>query len=192
MSTVRPGNRPALLVVDVQAGVMADAWDAPHVIRNVARAVDRARSESVPVIWVQHESDHELPRGSPQWALVPELVPAQGEVRIHKRFNSSFEDTTLEQELARLGVTHVVLAGAMTNWCIRSTAYGALDRGYDLTLIKDAHTTASIALADGTLIEAAGIVRELNVAMTWVDYPGRLSGTAAVDEVKFSEPGGVK
>jgi len=192
MSTVRTGNQPALVVIDVQAGVMARAWDATHVIRNVARAVEKARAEGVPVIWVQHESEDELPRGSPQWHLVPELVPAEGEVRIHKRYNSSFEDTTLEMELMRLGVTHLVVAGAMTNWCIRSTAYGALERGYDLTLIKDAHTTASIALADGSMIEAAGIVRELNVAMTWQDYPGRKSGTAAVDEVNFAQPGGVK
>jgi nicotinamidase-related amidase len=131
-------------------------------------------------------------RGTPQWEFVPQLKPAEGEVRIHKRFNSSFEDTRLEAELKRLGVTHVVLAGAMTNWCIRATAYGALDRGYDMTLIKDAHTTSTIALADGTKIEAAGIVHELNVAMTWIEYPGRKSGTAAVEEVKFAEPGGVR
>jgi nicotinamidase-related amidase len=192
MSTIRSGNQPALVVVDVQVGVMADAWDVTHVVRNIVRAVEKARTEGVPVIWVQHESDDELPHGSPQWQLVPELRPAEGEVRIRKRFNSSFEDTALERELERLGVTHVVLAGAMTNWCIRSTAYAALDRGYDLTLIKDAHTTSSIALADGTKIEAAGIVGDLNVAMTWVDYPGRVSGTAAVDEMKFAQPGGVK
>ena len=51
------------------------------------------------------------------------------------------EDTALEATLAARGVSHVVLAGAESAWCIRATAYGALERGYDLTLIDDAHTT---------------------------------------------------
>jgi nicotinamidase-related amidase len=82
------------------------------------------------------------------------------------------------------------LAGAATNWCIRATAYGALARGYDLTLIKDAHTTGTIQLENGSKIEAASIVQELNIAMTWVSYPGRTTGTAAAEEVDFGTPGG--
>jgi nicotinamidase-related amidase len=113
MATVREGNGSALLIVDVQVGVMNDAWDAERVISNVARAVERARDEDVPVIWVQH-SDTDLPQGSSAWQLVPALQPAAGEPLIHKRFESSFEQTLLEDELARLGATHVVLAGAAT------------------------------------------------------------------------------
>ncbi|HEX7157027.1 MAG TPA: isochorismatase family protein, partial [Burkholderiaceae bacterium] len=164
---------------------------AARIVQNVSRAVERARAEGVPVIWVQH-SGEDLPYGSPAWQWVPELAPADGEPRVHKRFNSSFEETALEQELARLGATHIALAGAATNWCIRATAYGALDRGYDLTLIKDAHTTGTIERDDGTRIEAANIVDELNVAMTWLSYPGRANGTATVDEVDFSTPGGAR
>ena len=140
MATVRGGNKIVLAVVDVQVGVMKDAWDAQRVIENIAVAVERARSAGVPVVWVQHSSQ-ELPSGSAQWQWVPELVPAQGEVLVPKNYNSSFEKTSLDSELARFGATHIVLAGAATNWCIRATAYGALDRGYDLTLVKDAHTT---------------------------------------------------
>ena len=191
MTAIRSGNQPVLLVVDVQVGVMADAWEAPRVIKNVARAVTRAREQSVPVIWVQHEGD-QLPRDSSSWQLVPELVPAEREARIYKRFESSFEATKLEDELAGVGATHIVLAGAATNWCIRATAYGALDRGYDLTLIKDAHTTESIDLGNGSRIDATSIVSELNVAMTWLDYPDRKSGTASAEEVNFAVPGGVR
>ena len=188
MATVREGNQAALLVVDVQVGVMSEVWDAPRIIKNVARAVERARGLDVPVIWVQH-SDEELVFGSPEWRWVPELVPAEGEPLIHKRFNSSFEQTVLEDQLANFGATHIVLAGAATNWCIRATAYGALDRGYDLTLVEDAHTTGTIELEDGVRIEAADMVRELNIGMTWVSYPGRKSGTAAAEEVDFATPG---
>jgi nicotinamidase-related amidase len=189
MATVREGNKGVLLVVDVQAGVMSEAWDAPRIIGNVSRAVDRARDQGVPVVWVQH-SDDDLRRGSPEWQWVPELVPTDREPVIHKRFNSSFEQTGLDEALARLGGTHITLAGAATNWCIRATAYGALDRGYDLTLIKDAHTTGTIQLENGSKIEAASIVQELNIAMTWVSYPGRTNGTAAAEEVDFGTPGG--
>jgi nicotinamidase-related amidase len=191
MASIRAGNQPVLVIVDAQAGVIAEAWDAARVIKNIARAVERAREQSVPVIWVQHEDD-ELRRDSPPWQFVPGLAPAEGEARIDKRFESSFEETNLGNELTRVGATHLVLAGASTNWCIRATAYGALDRGYDLTLIKDAHTTKSIELKDGTTIEAAGIVAELNVVMTWLSYPGRKNGTARAEEVDFRISGAAR
>ena len=191
MATARPGHQPVLLVVDVQAGVVQDAWEAPRVIGNVARAVERARAGGVPVVWVQH-ADDELPTGSAAWQWVPELAPAEGEALIPKNFNSSFEQTTLDDELARLGATHIVLAGAATNWCIRATAYGALERGYDLTLIKDAHTTGSMQLEGGMRIEAAQVVQELNIAMTWLSYPGRRNGTATAEAVDFNSPGGAR
>jgi nicotinamidase-related amidase len=191
MATVREGNKGVLRVVDVQVGVVREAWDAPRIIKNVARAVERARAQGVPVIWVQH-ADDELPHGSPDWQWVPELVPAEGETRIHKGFNSSFEKTTLEEALAKLGATHLVLAGAATNWCIRATAYGALERGYDLTLVKDAHTTGSMDLDNGVRIEAANVIHELNVAMKWVSYPDRTNGTATAEEVDFTTPGGTR
>ena len=185
MATVRKGNKGVLLIVDVQVDVMRDAWDAARVINNVSRAVERARAQGVPVMWVQH-ADDDLPYGSPQWQWVPELSPAKGEPLIRKGFNSSFEQTALDEELAKLGATHIALAGAATNWCIRATAYGALDRGYDLTLIKDAHTTGTIELDNGARIEAESVVNDLNVAMKWLSYPGRTNGTATADEVTFA------
>jgi nicotinamidase-related amidase len=189
MATIREGNKTVLLVVDVQVGVVGEAWDAPRIVGNVARAVERARKEGAPVIWVQH-SDEELVYGSEAWQWAPELTPAADEPVIHKQFNSSFEQTTLEDELARLGATRIALAGAATNWCIRATAYGALDRGYDLTLLKDAHTTGPMEFDDGMRIEAESIVRDLNVAMTWLSYPGRVNSTATAEGIDFAAAGG--
>ena len=177
------------MVVDVQVGVVGEAWEAPRVVANVARAVERARAAGVQVVWAQH-ADDELLHGSAGWQWVPELVPADGELRIHKHFNSSFEATGLDDELARLGAARIVLAGAATNWCIRATAYAALERGYDLTLVSDAHTTGTMTLDDGTKIDAATVVRELNVAMTWLSYPGRTNGTATAEAVDFSATAG--
>ncbi len=188
MATVREGNKGVLVVVDVQVGVMREAWEAARVIGNIARVVDRARSARVPLVWVQHSSE-ELAQDSPAWQWVPELQPAPDEALIHKRFESSFEQTTFEEELAGLGATHIALAGAMTNWCIRATAYAALERGYDLTLVADAHTTSSMALDNGSRIEAASVVAELNVAMTWLSYPGRTNGIAKAEEIDFASAG---
>ena len=185
MATIREDNQPVLLVVDVQVGVMREAWEAPRIIRNVCLAVEKARARGIPVIWVQH-AGKELVYGSPDWQLVPELSPAEGEARIYKQFNSSFEQTPLEETLSRLGATHIVLAGASTNWCIRATAYGALERGYDLTLIKDAHTTETIVFDDGTKLEAAVIILDLNIAMKWLSYPGRTNTTEEAGKIEFA------
>ena len=157
----------------------------------MSRAVERARAQNVPVIWVQHEG-RDLACGSAEWQWVSEATPAEGETLIHKRFNSSFEQTALDEELAKIGATHIALAGAATNWCIRATAYGALDRGYDLTLIKDAHTTGSMELDDGVQIEAASVIHDLNIAMSWLSYPGRTNGTATAEAVDFASPGGTR
>ncbi len=189
MATIRQGTQGALVVVDVQVGVVRAAWEAGRVIRNVALAVEKARARGLPVIWVQH-SDDELVRGSPEWQWVPELVPAHDEALFHKQFNSAFEDTALESRLEALGVSHIVLAGAATNWCIRATAYAALDRGYDLTLLEDAHTTETMALDDGSKIEAADSVRDLNLTLKWVSYPGRRNATAKTAEVDLAALGG--
>lgn len=185
MATVRAGRKGVLLVVDVQVDVMKEAWDAPRIIQNIARAVVRARQMGVPVVWVQH-ADDDLPAGSEGWQWAGALTPAPGEPVIGKHFNSAFEQTTLADELARLGASHITLAGAASNWCIRATAHGALERGYDLTLVKDAHTTETLVLDDGSRIEAASIVAELNIAMAWLSYPGRSSATATAEAVDFA------
>jgi nicotinamidase-related amidase len=191
MATVREGNKAVLVVVDVQIGVIRETWDANRIVGNVARAVDRARYQGVPVIWVQH-SDEDLIAESPEWQWVPELTPHKGEPLIHKHFESSFEQTALEEELAKVGATHIALAGAATNWCIRATAYGALERGYDLTLISNAHTTRTMELDGGAKVEATSVISDLNVAMTWLSYPGRRNGTAKAEEVDFSATAGTK
>jgi nicotinamidase-related amidase len=184
MATIGENNKAVLLVVDVQVGVMRAAWDSPRIIKNINTVVEKARSHGVPVIWVQH-SDNELVYDSPDWQLVPELSPAEDEIHLYKNFNSSFEQTSLADTLARLGATHIILAGAATNWCIRATAYGALDRGYDLTLIKDAHTTETIVFEDGTKIEASDMILELNIAMKWLSYPGRTNSTISTAALNF-------
>lgn len=189
MATVRSGTRDALVVIDVQRGVVADAWDRDRVVGNVGVAVDRARAAGVPVIWVQH-SDGDLELGSEAWRIVPELAPRPDEVRVDKHYESSFEETALEDALADLGATRLVIAGAATNWCVRATSYAALDRGYDLLLVQDAHTTDDLEFEDGHVVSASGIVDDLNAVLRWISFPGRSSGTAIAAALWEEPPAG--
>lgn len=186
MST-RPGCACALLVVDVQAGVVAGAWQRERIVGNVALAVERARRAAIPVVWVQHEDD-QLRAGTPEWQWVAELQPLAGEHRIRKGFNSAFEDTELLPLLDALRVSRIFLAGAATNWCIRATAYAALDRGFDVTLLSDAHTTEDMQLEPDRKVEARTMVDDLNVAMRWLSYPGRVNTVATAAEADFGDP----
>jgi nicotinamidase-related amidase len=127
----------------------------------------------------------DLEKRSPEWQVAPPLAPQAREVLIEKHSNSSFEETSLEETLANLGATRIVLAGTATNWCIRATAYAALERGYDLTLIADSYTTHDLETEEGATIPAAHIIQELNTILGWVRSPGRESRVVAVDKLAF-------
>ena len=133
MTTLSDRPNTALLVIDVQNGVIGAAHERAAVVANVAQLVDRARREAVPVVWVQHDDD-EMPKGSDEWRIVSELQPDSGEPRVEKNYFDSFEETTLEDVLSDLGVGRLIVVGAQTDACIRSTLHGAIVRGYDATL----------------------------------------------------------
>jgi nicotinamidase-related amidase len=140
MTTLENREKSALLVVDVQCGVVAAAHERDAVVANIGSLVEQARREHFPVVWVQH-SDEQLASGSSDWQIVPELTPAAAEPLVAKRYGDAFEDTTLESVLSGLGVGRLLVVGAQTDACIRSTLHGAFVRGYDATLFSDAHTT---------------------------------------------------
>ncbi|WP_246342650.1 isochorismatase family protein [Actinomadura verrucosospora] len=127
-------------MIDVQNDVMAHAHQRDTVIANIAALVTRARSEGTPVIWVQH-SDDDMVQGSDAWQYVPELTRHETEPLVHKTYGDSFEGTDLEDVLAAAAVGRLIVTGAETDACIRSTIHGAFTRGYDVTLVGDAHTT---------------------------------------------------
>ncbi|CAB4731850.1 MAG: isochorismatase family protein [Actinobacteria bacterium] len=179
--TDRPGT--ALVVVDVQRGVVAGTHERDAVVANVARLVDRAREASVPVVWVAHSSEH-LVRGSEEWEYVSELVRDEDEALVHKRYADSFEETDLEGVLARAGVGSLVVAGAQTDECIRSTIHGALTRGYDVTLVGDAHTTEDQTEWGAPPPEA--VIAHTNLYWRYHTAPGRTAGVVDTAEVDFS------
>lgn len=152
---------------------------------NVASLVAGARAAGVPVVWVQHEDD-DLPEGSPEWQIVEELEPLDGESRIHKRFGDAFEGTTLGDSLAEMGVGSLVVTGAQTDFCVRSTLHGAIARGYDALLVSDAHTTND-AEWDGVHVSAEEIIAHTNMYWHWHRVPGRAGGTVATADVSWRD-----
>jgi nicotinamidase-related amidase len=182
MTTLHGRPHTALVVIDVQNGVVAKAHERDTVVANIGRVVESARRQRVPVIWVQHHGDN-LPRGSDAWRIVPELAPAEDEPVVEKRWGDSFEETTLEAVLARLGVGRLVVTGAQTDGCVCATLHGAFVRGYDVTLVSDAHTTEDFTSYGAPPPEQ--VIVHANLYWTYETAPGRKAGTVGSEAVEF-------
>lgn len=182
MTTLPDRPNTAVLVIDVQNGVVADAHDRDGVIANINILIDKARTAGVPVVWVQHSSD-ELEHGSESWRFVPELTRRDAEPLVHKKYGDSFEDTDLEAVLAEHQVGRLLVSGAQTDACIRSTLHGAIVRGYDATLVSDAHTTEDLTKFGAPAPEQ--VIAHTNLYWQWQSAPGRQGGTVETSEVSF-------
>ena len=183
MTTLPDRPNTALLVIDVQNGVVAEAHDRAGVVANIANLVDKARDQGVPVVWVQHTSDELVPE-TDGWRYVPELPQAQGEPVVHKQHGDSFEDTTLEGELADRGVGRLIVTGAQTDACVRSTLHGALVRGYDTILVGDAHTTEDLTAYGAPTPEL--VIAHTNLYWSFQTAPGRTAGVVDTADVDFA------
>jgi nicotinamidase-related amidase len=134
------------------------------------------------VVWVQH-SDEGLERGSEEWRIVPELAPDEAEPLVEKHYGDAFEDTNLETVLSGLGVGRLVVAGAQTDECVRSTLHGAFVRGYDATLVSDAHTTEDLTAWGAPPPDQ--VIAHTNLYWTYQSAPGRTAGTVETKDVDF-------
>lgn len=182
MSLFPTRTASALLVIDMQEDVVAQAVDTAGVTARIACLVERARGLGVPVVWVQH-SDEELRENSSGWELVAGLDPVEGEPRIAKHYGDSFEATDLEEVLDRRGVGRLVVTGAQTDACVRSTLHGAFTRGYDVTLVGDSHTTEDLREYGAPAPE--GIIAHTNLYWSFQDAPGREAAVVPAAEVTF-------
>ena len=178
-------NRPhsAVVIIDVQVDVMAAAYERDTVVATLNTLVGRAREAQVPVIWVQH-SDAGMERGSESWQIVPELSPNPDEPVIDKLYGDAFEGTNLEDELQGRGIGRLVIAGAQTDACVRSTLHGAFTRGYDVTLVHDAHTTED--LSSWGAPPPAQVIAHTNLYWAHQTAPGRLAAVASAADVSLA------
>lgn len=182
MTTLHGRTKSALVVVDVQNDVMAEAPQPGPVIANIASLVEQARAAGTPVVWVQH-FDAGLEKGSKGWEYVPELLRLDTEPLIHKTYGDSFEDTELEDVLAGAGVGRLIVAGAESDACIRSTIHGAFTRGYDVTLVGDAHTAGDKTDWGAPPVEQ--VIAHTNLYWQFQRAPGRIAAVTATADVDF-------
>ena len=171
------------MVIDVQVGVVAEAHQRDAVVANISTLIDKARQEGVAIVWLQHSDEH-LAKGSDAWEYVPELTRQESEPLVHKSYADSFEDTDLEDVLVRAGVGRLVVTGAQTDECIRSTIHGALVRGYDVTLVGDAHTTEDQSAWGAPSPDK--VIAHTNLYWQNHTAPGRTAGVTETKDVTFS------
>ena len=183
MSTLKNRPNTALLVIDVQKGVVEGAHNRDAVVANIGSLVEQARRDRVPVVWVQH-SDEGLARGSDAWRIVPDLTPGDAEPLVEKNYGDSFEATDLENVLSGLGVGRLVVVGAQTDACVRSTLHGAFARGYDATLVSDAHTTED--QTEWGAPPPDKVIAHTNLYWKYQTAPGRTAGTVETKDVDFA------
>jgi nicotinamidase-related amidase len=183
MSTLADRPNTALLVIDVQNGVVGAAHDRDRVVATIADLVGKARAEGTPVVWVQHSSD-DLAQGSDAWQYVAELRRDESEPLVHKRYGDSFEATELEAVLAERGVGHLVVTGAQSDACIRSTLHGAFTRGYDTTLVSDAHTTEDLSGWGAPTPDL--VIAHTNLYWQYQTAPGRTAAVVDSGSVQLS------
>lgn len=184
MTTLHERPNTALLVIDAQTGVFARVHDREAVVSAISNLVGGARDADIPVIWVRHNSD-ELPRGEAAWEIIPELGADEDEEAIvDKRFGDAFEDTTLETALEALGVGRLVVAGGQTDGCIRATIHGAFARGYDVTLVSDAHTTEDLSQYGAPTPDK--VIAHTNLYWKFQTGPGRTAQVLPAGKVQFA------
>lgn len=180
MTTLSDRPNSALVVIDVQNGVVAEAHDREAVLGRIRTAVDRARAAGVPVVWVQDAAEGRE-TGSEPWRIVPELDPSDDEPHVEKLYGDAFEDTTLEQVLAERGVGRLYLAGAQTDACVRSTLHGSFTRGYDTVLVSDAHTTEDLSAWGAPTPDL--VIAHTNLYWQYQSAPGREAGVTTAGEL---------
>ncbi|MHA7306612.1 isochorismatase family protein [Arthrobacter sp. TMN-49] len=182
----QPNERPgtALLIIDLQKDVLAPCFDVSGVLARTAVLIGRARAAQLPVIFVQHE-EPEMPRHSSGWELEPSLPVQEGDPLVFKSYRDSFEGTTLTAELERLNVGRLIVAGAQSDYCVRTTAHRAAIDGYDFVLVSDCHTTEDTEFG-GVAVTGEQIVAHTNQYFSGLDYPGRSYGIATHRAVTLS------
>jgi len=183
MTTLSDRPHTALMVIDAQNGVLARTHARDQVVANISTLVTQARDEGVPVVWVQH-SGEELPQGSEAWEYVAELTREETEPLVHKTHGDAFEDTDLEEVLASNGIGRLVVSGAQSDGCIRATIHGAFARGYDVSLVSDAHTTEDLSSYGAPTPDL--VVAHTNLYWQFQTGPGRTAEVVATSEVRLA------
>lgn len=173
----------AVLVVDLQVGVLRGCHDAAGTVARTERLVERARAEGAPVVWVLDHSDFEPE--APDWQLPAPLRAQPGEPVIRKHYRDAFCETDLGSSLRALGVSHLAIGGSQSDYCVRTTAQRAAQEGYDVTLVGDCHTTCDQHYG-GVMITGQQAIAHTNRYWQGYRWPGGRFAVAGHDSVALS------
>jgi len=148
---IKHGTKPALIIIDVQVELFRKSipvYQSEQLLEALAGLVERAHAAGILVIFVQHASDAYMPFGSDGWQLQPSLKPAETDKRIYKTHPNAFEGTELDEVLEEARVGTLVVAGLVTHGCVKATTLDALERGYQVILVSDGHSSYSVQAAE--------------------------------------------
>ena len=159
----------ALLIIDVQQGLCegdgggdGPAFESPQVIARINAVSTKARAAGAPAIFIQHESKSGyLEFETPAWQLADGLHVEPADLRIRKTTPDSFLRTELESVLKQHAVTHLIICGMHTEFCVDTTTRRALALGYPVVLVADGHTSAGNAH-----LSAAQVIAHHNATLT--------------------------
>lgn len=162
----------AVVIIDVQVGLMEDAYRRDEVLAAIQTLLEQARASGAPVLYVQHDGGKGdgLEVNTPPWNIHPAIAPRAGDPVIHKSASDSFYNTTLARELDARGIKHLVVAGGQTDYCVDTSVRRATTFGYDVTLVADAHTTY-----DNDVLTAQQIIDHTNKTLH-----GFMTGSARI------------
>ncbi|WP_340063841.1 cysteine hydrolase family protein [Ascidiimonas aurantiaca] len=143
--------RPALLLVDVQKGMdNLDYWGGernnPHAEKNIESLLQLWRQKKFPVFHIKHcsvVSDSPLRKGVTGNDFKDFIVPKSNEPIIEKEVNSAFIGTSLKEQLEKLRINTLVIAGLTTDHCVSTTTRMAGNYGFQTFLVEDATATFS-------------------------------------------------
>jgi nicotinamidase-related amidase len=177
-------SRNALLIIDVQVGLvqLMPPEIRTSVLPRIENLLSRARASGTPVIYIQHDGakGHPLESQTQGWQIHPSIKPLGSEPVVRKRESDSFFETTLQQELERRGITRLIIAGGMTEYCMDTTCRRATSLGYDVTLASDAHLTG-----DNGVLSAANIIAHHNFVLDGFGAGDHVIKARPTDQIAF-------
>jgi len=139
-------HKPAFLVIDVQQGLFersAPIYQADDVLKKINLLAAAAHEKKIPVIYIQHENDTFLKKGTREWQFHDQIRPQEDDFLIAKLFRNAFEQTKLHQLLQDQQIDTIIASGLVTHGCVQATCLGGLELGYKVILAKDAHSNSS-------------------------------------------------
>ncbi|MEZ2719071.1 cysteine hydrolase family protein [Niallia circulans] len=159
--------KKAILIIDVQNGMFQVGnvvYKGDSLLNNLKGLIAKARSCQTPIFYIQHKGPvgHPLEYRTKGWEIHPEVTPKNQDYVIQKTTPDSFFNTSLDDELKKQGIEHLIITGIQTEACVDTTCRRAFSMEYKVTLVSDTHSTW-----DSEDITAQQIINHHNGVLRW-------------------------